>query len=375
MNVRRLLVARYGFSPENHHRQSNISIVISLAFSMAAMLVILSAMHALASARLSDIRTYETFDLQVPVADRQAGELLVKELDVQDHIDAFLVAEEPALLSGGAGNRMVRIRYLPRDLAWYDNLSLQGEKGWMPSSLVAWKCGFSIGGVMEISTIGQGKQARVVPRRASHQVSGTFASRDATLDSQYVLASIDEAPPTASWFVAVVTDLDTARVKRLIAKAHPDLDPQSWKDLRSSLYGALRLEQLVVRFVFLVLLLVILLSVRRGNERLVSRKRREIGTLLSMGLSKRSLVAVFLEESLASTLLGLLLGLLLGCGVMHVVNRMGGTALLYGLPVLKVDWMPTILVSLSVFAGSLLMAFLGMHRTVSLSLMEMLRDD
>ena len=60
---------------------------------------------------------------------------------------------------------------------------------------------------------------------------------------------------------------------------------------------------------------------------------------------------------------------------MHVVNRMGGTALLYGLPVLKVDWMPTILVSLSVFAGSLLMAFLGMHRTVSLSLMEMLRDD
>ena len=173
----------------------------------------------------------------------------------------------------------------------------------------------------------------------------------------------------------MVTDLDTARVKRLIAKAHPDLDPQSWKDLRSSLYGALRLEQLVVRFVFLVLLLVILLSVRRGNERLVSRKRREIGTLLSMGLSKRSLVAVFLEESLASTLLGLLLGLLLGCGVMHVVNRMGGTALLYGLPVLKVDWMPTILVSLSVFAGSLLMAFLGMHRTVSLSLMEMLRDD
>lgn len=371
MNVRRLLVARYGFSPENHHRQSNIRIVISLAFSMAAMLVILSAMHALASARLADIRTYETFDLQVPVADRTEGDILASELEAQEHIDAFLVAEEPALLGGSAGSRMVRIRYLPGDLAWYGNLTVQGEKGWMPSSLVAWKCGVPIGGVMEVATIGQGKQARVVPKRVSHQVSGTFASRDSSFDSLYLLAPIDEAPTTASWYVAVVSDLDATRVKRLIVRMHPDLDPQSWKELRSSLYGALRLEQLVVRFVFLVLLLIILLSVRRGIERLVSRKRREIGTLLSMGLPKRALVAVFLEESLASTVLGIFFGMLMGCGIMHVVNRMG----VVGLPVLKVDWMPTILVALFVFAGSLLMAFLGMRRTVSLSLMEMLRDE
>ncbi|MDD7201986.1 MAG: FtsX-like permease family protein [Sphaerochaetaceae bacterium] len=375
MKVRRLLVARYGFSPENHHRQSNIRIVISLAFSMAAMLVILSAMHALASARLSDIRTYETFDLQVPVADRAEGEMLASELDAQERVDAFLVAEEPALLSGATDSLMVRIRYLPEELAWYDNMTLQGTKGWMPSSFVAWKCGVPIGGEMEIATIGKGTQARVVPKRTRCQVTGTFTSRDSSFDSQYLLASIDDAPTTASWYVAVVTGLDTTRVKHLVAKTRPDLGPQSWKELCSSLYGALRLEQLVVRFVFLVLLLIILLSVRRGIERLVSRKRREIGTLLAMGLSRRSIIAVFLEESLVSTVSGLLCGILLGCGVMHVVNRMGGTSLLFGLPVLKVDWMPTILVALFVFAGSLGMAYLGMRRTVSLSLMEMLRDD
>lgn len=375
MNVTRLLVSRYGFSKENRHRQNNIRIVISLAFCMASMLVILSAMQALSSSRIRQIRTYETFDLQVPVSGWEAGNQLVQALSAEKEIDAFVVAEEPAMLTAEGGGKLVQIRYLEESSPWFAKLHVQGEKGWMLSPMLSWRCKVSVGSKMEVSSIATGKQARVVPKRTAHTVEGTFRSGDETLDGSYVLAPLADAPANAFWYVALSTRMPADKVKHLVRATNPTLDPLSWKDLRASLYGALMLEQLVVRFVFLVLLCIILLSVKRAIERLVRGKRREIGTLYTMGLNRKTLVKVFLLESLCATMVGLFFGLCLGVVCMHLINRLGAASLAFSLPVLHVSVLPTVAVFLLVLSGSLLMAYLGMHGTVSLPLMEMLRDE
>lgn len=373
----RLLVARYGFSKENHHRQSNIRIIVSLAVCMAAMLVILSAMHALSDARLNDLRTYETFDLQVLVDSPEEGTELAKQLSAQSDIEAFVVAEEPALLSTERTSSMVRIRYLDPASFWYENLSVEGDtNGWMCPTMLSWKLGIPLDGTFTVSLLREGKQARVVPRKTTYLASGLYSTPDEQFDAMYLLAPLEEAPEGAKWFVAVVTDKNPDKIRKTILSLNPSLSIQTWKELNSSLYGALMLEQTVVRFVFLILLVIILLSVRRGIARLVGYKRREIGTLLSMGMEKPTIIRVFLEESLLLCLIGLAAGFAIGLLAIGLINRMTeGSMVLYGLPKLTFDCWPTVFVSLFVLVGSLAMALSGMHRTVSLSLMEMLSDE
>lgn len=167
----------------------------------------------------------------------------------------------------------------------------------------------------------------IVPNNVTFRLAGCFDSgRDdhdlhhvyipLTAYRQLQYAGSPEAP-RATYAVARVREgLDVERVSGGLTARYPGLHVETWKERRASLMVALKVERTVTTTILFFIVLLAGLLLLGILYMIVLDKRRDVGILRSMGLSRAATAKVFLAYGGMLGLLGVGLGV--GSGLLLV---------------------------------------------------------
>ncbi len=381
------LAKRYAFSRENRHKGTSVRIAFGLALCLFAITMVLSFMQALQKNQFEDIRTFESFDVQAPLAftDLSEAEALVTELENLPLVDhAFLFAEIPVLIQGRDGSALAgRIRAIQSKGAFQEELHLYRgtlfKEGTLSSSYLHLGS-MPLGESVEVTLLKKGKQATVIPSQRKIPIGGVFYTSMYDFDSSTYLTDLQtlyslnaDAPLSVGIFSSENSDI----VAKMIKENIPSLEPITWKEANASLYGAMQLEQSMMTLMLLLMVAVILIHIRNSSRRLLLAKQREIAMLRSMGLKKRQVQQVFVLQALIVAAVGSLGGVLFSfAGILSYPNfsqliyRSLGVHLTLSINALNLFMLVAAILCFSGFAS-----YLGTRRILKADIMEMFAHD
>lgn len=165
--------------------------------------------------------------------------------------------------------------------------------------------------------------AGLAPRFRIFRVAGVFVTGMYDVDSGTVFASLTEARDFLRMDKGVtgvelrLADPDAAgdTARALGARLGAGYLARDWTELNRSLFGALKLERLAMLVILGLIVLVAAFNIASTLTMVVMEKAREIGILMSLGLSSARVRRIFLLEGaiigVAGTALGVLGGTLL----------------------------------------------------------------
>jgi len=160
----------------------------------------------------------------------------------------------------------------------------------------------------------------------------------------------------------------------------------TWEDKNKTTATALRTEQIAMRFIFMIVVIIAVFPVLASMIMLVKNKSKDIAILRTMGASSGSVLRVFLMSGAAIGMLGTLFGIIIGIlfclnigPIQHAIEFVTGTELfpadVYGLDKLPVKIVPmeVFLVSLWGFVISALATFFPAWTASKIDPVEALR--
>jgi len=154
-------------------------------------------------------------------------------------------------------------------------------------------------------------------------VKALVSLQNSEIDGNLLIYDYDKSFPdrfksSSLWRGAEVFLKNPYRFKNLEKKLHsefPDYKVQSWRELNGALFFALRLERSVMTSFLALAVLIVSFSLVTVLALLITQKRRDIGMMMAMGMSKERTHRVFtgigLWLSLGGTLVGLFIGSIL----------------------------------------------------------------
>ncbi len=195
-----------------------------------------------------------------------------------------------------------------------DNEIIIGDK-------LAFSLGVRIGDEVTITSANGNITAfGVVPRIRSYRVAGTFSVGMYQYDSSFVFMKLDASQLYLNMEGAVshveifTNNPDNARaVKNRVANMlGPDYRVLDWQDLNSSFFGALKVEQNVMFLILTLIILIAAFNIVSGLVMLVKDKGKDIAILRTVGMSKNSVMKVFMCAGFYIGLMGTFFGTLFG---------------------------------------------------------------
>ena len=163
----------------------------------------------------------------------------------------------------------------------------------------------------------------IVPRYQKFQLVGIFTSGFYQYDSSYALIRLGDAqrlfaePDVISIISFKVDDLNRAdQIAREIERAAgPGFQATSWMEQNRELFRALRLEQIVTFIVLALIVCVAALNILIALTMMVMEKTKDIGVMMSFGVTAAQVRRVFLLQGLMISVIGTVIGLVVGYGV------------------------------------------------------------
>jgi lipoprotein-releasing system permease protein len=146
----------------------------------------------------------------------------------------------------------------------------------------------------------------------------------AGFDESHVFTSLDEAqrlfrmPDRVTGVELRLDDLQHAQAVKQQLQARLDADSfvvETWYDLKKSLYDVMQLEKWGASAILMLIVLVAAFNIVGSLTMVVIQKRRDVGVLQAMGVSRKDIRAIFLAEGLFIGVLGTGVGLALGLGL------------------------------------------------------------
>ena len=166
-----------------------------------------------------------------------------------------------------------------------------------------------------------------LPDQRAFNVRGTF-SLEPTYDETHVFVGLEEAQRLFGMAGRVtgvdlrLADLDDAGTvrdalqDRLDAAYGPDrFTVKTWYDLQGSLYSVMKLEKWAASAILALIIVVAAFNIVGALTMIVIEKRRDLGALQAMGVSRRDVRRIFLLEGLLVGGLGAGIGLALGLAI------------------------------------------------------------
>lgn len=116
-----------------------------------------------------------------------------------------------------------------------------------------------------------------------------------------------------------LTDTDRAHnVKAELAEIlGPDYQIQTWYDLQKPLYDVMYLEKWGSYFILMIIVFVAILNIIGSLTMIVIQKKRDIGVLISMGMTPKKIRKIFRSQGLQIGLIGCGLGGFIGIAVTY----------------------------------------------------------
>lgn len=162
------------------------------------------------------------------------------------------------------------------------------------------------------------------PRPWIFEVTGTFNTGMYQYDDQFAVVRLDVGQRVAGLGAAVsgiqvrVTDAWRAQAvaRRLEDRLGYPYRTSAWQDQNQSLFGAMKLEKIGMGLIITFISIVAAFNILGTLTMIVGERTREIGILLAMGLTSRSIGRIFVTQGavigVVGTSLGLVAGLVLG---------------------------------------------------------------
>ena len=159
-------------------------------------------------------------------------------------------------------------------------------------------------------------------------ISGVFRSGMYASDSGLVGLSLSKAQQLyhmegrVSGLGVKLDELEKApAMKRKIqAGLGPAYSVKTWMDLDPALFGAIRMEKILI-FIFLLLIIVVAaLNIASMLIMIVMEKTKDIGILRTLGATRSSIAWLFFSQGCAIGFFGICLGLIVGLSVTGNVN-------------------------------------------------------
>lgn len=386
MSVITRLCFRYAFSRQNRHRGTSIRITVGLSLCLFAILIVLAFMQALQRNQFEDIRTYESFDLQLGLntSDLEEARSIAEELAKHEDIDAaFVYGDIPVITQGDDGSSVAgRIRGIEAKGRFLDKVySYRGSlyKRGMLSSSYANSRVHPMNDEIKVMLLRKGRQATIVPSQRTMVIGSLYYTTSYEFDQSTFLCDVEtllNLNADAPLKIGIYTSESVEEVKKSIIQLGYD-QVATWKEVNASLYGAMELEQKMMALLLSLMVLVILVHIRSSSRRLLLAKQREVAMLRSMGTTKRGVQAVFLLQSLIVALLGCALGVVLSYAVVAlypsismVVYRNLGAQL-----DLRLRGKEVVFLVSTILLCSVLASYIGTRKLLEADIMEMFAHD
>jgi lipoprotein-releasing system permease protein len=381
-----LLSRRYAFSRQNRHRGTSVRIAMGFALCIFAIIAVLSFMQALQRDQFADIRTFESFDLQLPLPhnDIAKADSIIASIEALDSVQAaFLYADLPVIVQALDGTTVAgRIRAIEPKGRFSEQLNAYRgnlfEDGTLAVSY-SHSRSMQLDDEISVTMLKKGRQATVIPSQREMPVGSLYYTTSYTFDQSTFLCSIAtllSLNAEAELHIGIFTSAGVDQVKQEIERLGFS-SVATWREVNASLYGAMELEQKMMTLMLFLMVIVVLVHIKSSSRRLLLAKQREIAMLRSMGLTIGRVRLIFLLQSFLVALLGCLIGVVLSYAAVgsypslsQLVYRSMGVHLVLEIRPTQVIWL---VVSILLF--SLVASFQGTHRIMKADIMEMFGHD
>jgi lipoprotein-releasing system permease protein len=204
----------------------------------------------------------------------------------------------------------------------HDLSRAEGRPGIILGKELAFRLGAGKGDVVRVISIAATSLSPLglLPRPKSFEVVGIFESGMWEADLQWAFVSL----PTAQRFfgldgrvnVIQLRIVDIFKVKGIAGLIRETLGPgyvvEDWMQMNSSFFSALKLEKLVLFITISLIVCVAALNIITTLVMMVVEKKRDIGVVISMGATARSVMITFMIQGLIIGLIGTAIGALVG---------------------------------------------------------------
>ena len=122
-----------------------------------------------------------------------------------------------------------------------------------------------------------------------------------------------------------LTDTDRAHIVKdeLLEMLGPDYEIQTWYDLQKPLYDVMYLEKWGSYFILMIIVFVAILNIIGSLTMIVIQKKRDIGVLISMGMTPKKIRKIFRSQGLQIGFIGCGLGGFIGIMLSYAQQEFG----------------------------------------------------
>jgi putative ABC transport system permease protein len=228
-----------------------------------------------------------------PVLDRKA-------MPWKDHgLHGALVGDDPTKTSATVlGHELARaLGVKPGDTLTLQAATAHGQQNAMDVELV---------GTLDSGTPFEGKRLLQVPL--------AYAQSLLDMDGRYteIVVAVDDR------------DAIDAVARRVRALVGPDYEVQPWHELRPQIADIVRMQKIILGGIGAVFLVIAIIGVINTMLMSVLERTREIGTMMAVGVRRRTITLLFLFEGLALAVFGGALGVGLAALLVRLAAGAGG---------------------------------------------------
>lgn len=346
-----LYVARRHFRTrrrEKGHAAALLSIT-GLAVGVMTLVAVLAVMNGFQMSTIEGILEVNSYHLRVESgAANERSPVLQDRIRALPGVDAVVpFVELQSLARGLFGEpQAVMLRGVPRDVMQLDSglrehlsvirgrFDLDGEDSIVLGAELARALGVRVGDQVSFLSVSGGELDVRRPREAVLQVTGLFHTGFLDYDRTWGFISlaaaerrfeIDEVP---IWGIKLTDRFADRRVGARVAEvlAGEETRMVSWREYNRSIFGALRVEKLMMSFLIGLIFVVVGANIYQSLRRSVHERSEEIAVLKALGAPPHSVQLVFIIEGLVIGLTGGFLGVTAGLAVAANINAVFAAA-------------------------------------------------
>jgi lipoprotein-releasing system permease protein len=251
------------------------------------------------------------------------------------------VAYNEVLITGPAKSKGALLKGIDfaRELpgsAWLQKLesgripSRAGEReGILLGRQIAFEIGAQVGDIVDVVTpSGNLSPLGLLPKRKKFQITGLFNTGLYEFDATTALVSLATAQKLfglegrVSFLQVKIRNIfeASALAERIKAELPPTVYVTTWMELNRNLFSALKLEKNIMFLTITLIVIVAALNIIATLILMVMEKTRDIGILMAMGATARTIKRIFFYQGALIGILGTGLGVALGLGWCWLAN-------------------------------------------------------
>lgn len=343
------IARRYIFSPKSHSTINIIASVsvIAVAIPTAAMVILLSMFNGLSST-IERLYSAVDADIEIVAGKGQTFESDSIDLDAIAAVDGVVSAtsylEQSVLLSANGRRTTVLLRGIDDSytnvfdidkLVQYGDMSAIGRGEIILGSIAASElAAYTMQSDIEMFALNRKQVSTVLPSSGiSHRSTmlGGVVMANAEIDAELALISLERAQQLLNY---------NGRITTIALRILSDSDAESIRDSVQSVVGngfrvitraekhgsmnnIINMEKFVLLLIGVLIALIATFAIIGAVVMLITDKRRDIGTLRSMGASRVLIRRIFIGEGMMLATLGCIIGIVIGVGFCLLQQSIG----------------------------------------------------